>query len=43
VLLVKRDSSRRLSLYEADLSAEDLVALRGLVPQEVRKGDAVPA
>jgi alkanesulfonate monooxygenase SsuD/methylene tetrahydromethanopterin reductase-like flavin-dependent oxidoreductase (luciferase family) len=32
VLLVKRDSSRRLSLYEADLLEEDLYNLRTLVP-----------
>jgi alkanesulfonate monooxygenase SsuD/methylene tetrahydromethanopterin reductase-like flavin-dependent oxidoreductase (luciferase family) len=31
VLLVKRDSTRRLSLYESDLSAEDLVNIRNLV------------
>jgi alkanesulfonate monooxygenase SsuD/methylene tetrahydromethanopterin reductase-like flavin-dependent oxidoreductase (luciferase family) len=34
VLLVKRDSVRRRSLYEADLSEEDLIALRGLVERE---------
>ena len=31
ILLVKRDSSRRLGLYEADLSKEDLAAIRGLL------------
>jgi alkanesulfonate monooxygenase SsuD/methylene tetrahydromethanopterin reductase-like flavin-dependent oxidoreductase (luciferase family) len=39
VLLVKRDSTRRLSLYESDLSAEDLHNLRNLVPVK----DAVAA
>lgn len=34
VLLVKRDSTRRLSLYESDLSAEDLVNIRNLVNRE---------
>jgi alkanesulfonate monooxygenase SsuD/methylene tetrahydromethanopterin reductase-like flavin-dependent oxidoreductase (luciferase family) len=39
VLLVKRDSTRRLSLYESDLSEEDLYNLRNLVPVK----DAVAA
>ena len=39
VLLVKRDSTRRLSLYESDLSEEDLHNLRNLVPLK----DAVAA
>ena len=39
VLLVKRDSTRRLSLYESDLSDEDLYNLRNLVPVK----DAVTA
>jgi alkanesulfonate monooxygenase SsuD/methylene tetrahydromethanopterin reductase-like flavin-dependent oxidoreductase (luciferase family) len=41
VLLVKRDSSRRLSLYEADLSEEDLTAIRGLLPKQAREPAAV--
>ena len=36
VLLVKRDSTRRLSLYESDLSDEDLHNLRNLVPGKGR-------
>ncbi len=36
VLLVKRDSARRLSLYEADLDGEDLASIRGLVPRDSR-------
>jgi alkanesulfonate monooxygenase SsuD/methylene tetrahydromethanopterin reductase-like flavin-dependent oxidoreductase (luciferase family) len=34
VLLVKADHTRRLSIYEADFTAEDLEEIRGLLPAE---------
>lgn len=34
VLLVKADHTRRLSIYEADFTAEDLEEIRGLLPSE---------
>jgi alkanesulfonate monooxygenase SsuD/methylene tetrahydromethanopterin reductase-like flavin-dependent oxidoreductase (luciferase family) len=37
ILLVKADHTRRVPLYEPDYTADDLAAIRGLVPKDDRK------